>query len=199
MHHKNTIPYGYCHCGCGQKTSISNRTSREHGYKRGEPRKYLRGHKTKVPFHLSFDASGGPDACWEWTETRTSAGYGSFGWKGKTVLAHRFAYETRYGDIPDGMHVCHACDNPSCVNPRHLWLGTPADNMRDMSSKGRANGGRIIGESSRFAKLTEADVREIRRLHDNGEFTNRAIAKMFGVTAANVGMIVKRKTWKHVD
>jgi hypothetical protein len=75
--------------------------------------------------------------CWEWTGYRTRDGYGSVKHAGKMMKAHRVAYEAAYDPIPDGMIVCHKCDNPACCNPNHLWLGTDADNQRDMVAKGR--------------------------------------------------------------
>ena len=72
-------------------------------------------------------------ACWTWTGKRYPTGYGRFG----KHYAHRVAYELAYGPIPEGMHVCHSCDNPPCCNPAHLWIGTPKDNMQDRERKGR--------------------------------------------------------------
>lgn len=81
--------------------------------------------------------------CWEWQGTRLPSGYGRIGIAGKgqgvTDLTHRVAYRIANGEIPPGMEVCHTCDNPPCCNPDHLFLGTHADNMRDMSAKGRAH------------------------------------------------------------
>jgi hypothetical protein len=98
---------------------------------------------TEERFWAKVDRSGGPDACWLWTAGtfRLRNGYGKFGADpaaSRTVYAHRFAYELSHGPIPPGLLVCHHCDNPPCCNPAHLFLGTIADNMRDMSDKGRA-------------------------------------------------------------
>lgn len=85
-------------------------------------------------FWSRVDKSG---QCWIWTRGKSRNGYGRFRLKGKIIYAHRFAFEITYGTVLPGLHICHKCDNPPCCNPKHLWAGTPADNMHDRDRKGR--------------------------------------------------------------
>jgi hypothetical protein len=132
----------------------------------------------------------GPDDCWEW-QGATTSGYGAFApYMHLNILAHRYSYELHNRPIPDGMFVCHRCDNRPCVNPNHLFLGTLQDNHADMVQKGRhrPHGG----------KLTAEQVLEIRKLHRDG-MTETAIAKLFGVGQTSISKIVLRHSWKHVE
>ena len=130
--------------------------------------------------------------CWEWMAYKLPQGYGRFRVAGRMQLAHRVSYELTHGPIPDGMFVCHRCDNRGCVNPDHLFLGTQADNLRDMREKGRA--APVVGEAHGAARLTEADVLAIRA----DTRTQAAIAADYGVTQPLVNKIKRRKTWAHV-
>jgi hypothetical protein len=76
-------------------------------------------------------------SCWIWTHSTNKFGHGMFSFQGKTLGAHRFSFQLHNGNISNGFYVCHSCDNPACVNPNHLWLGTASDNMQDMIKKGR--------------------------------------------------------------
>lgn len=140
--------------------------------------------------------------CMIWTKTLLkSGGYGVIGYEGKHWRAHRLVWTLTNGPIPDGMYVCHRCDTPSCVNPHHMFLGTPRDNTHDMFSKNRnRNPGAktpLQGSKSRLSKLTEADVLEIRRLASIGVL-HRLIADQFGVNRTNIVAITKRKSWRHI-
>ena len=134
------------------------------------------------------------DGCVLWTAAVGSGGYGQLNIDGRIEHAHRVAWTLAYGAIPDGLHVRHyVCDNPPCVEPTHLKLGTHADNMRDMSEKGRARGGSGPGELAHNAKLREADVLRIRVLLAEG-WTQTAIAKVYGVLRPTIDRIHLRKT-----
>lgn len=141
------------------------------------------------------------DGCWIWTGCRCNRGYGQIGTGGKTAhtTAHRVSYELNKGPIPDGMHVLHSCDNPPCVRPDHLFLGTHTDNMRDMWAKqrGRCDGAGKVGSKNPRSVLTEEVVAEIRRMATSGA-KHKAIAEIFGVTRQAISYVVRRETWKHV-
>jgi hypothetical protein len=131
--------------------------------------------------------------CWLWTGAPKSNGYGQFtvlsGESGyKKVFPHRFSYELHHGPIPKGMHVCHHCDVPACVNPAHLFLGTPADNLADMRAKGRQE----HGERHHWSKLTDAQVSGVRAAFSAGE-SKRDIAARYGVTRGCIHYIVIRR------
>ncbi|MFP5379053.1 MAG: HNH endonuclease signature motif containing protein [Vicinamibacteria bacterium] len=133
--------------------------------------------------------------CWWWTAAVDEAtGYGSFsvGRKGaqRKRGAHRFSYELMVGPVPDDLCVCHRCDNRSCVNPAHLFLGTRADNNADCASKGRT----LRGEKSSNATLTEALVREIRATAERGV----DVARRLGVSPSLVSSVRRGRSWRHV-
>lgn len=131
--------------------------------------------------------------CLEWTGCMGSHGrYGSVGFRGKTWLAHRLAYTVFCADIPDGLNVCHRCDNGRCINPAHLFLGTQEDNVLDMEHKRRSR--HPAGEDHGRAKLTWDQVRSIRREHAAGA-SGRSLARKYSIDKVNIAGIVKRKTW----
>jgi hypothetical protein len=125
---------------------------------------------------------------------KNELGYGVVGVKGKASLAHRVVYEGVHGTIPEGMLVCHRCDNPKCCNPEHLWLGTNEENIADMKAKGRARG--PVGEKNKNAKLTEVQVLEIRA---NTTESQEAIAQRYGVSQVLVSKIKRGGAWSHLS
>lgn len=142
------------------------------------------------------------EGCWLWLGRTTDYGYGIFTWAHNDPRgAHRAAWELEVGPIPEGLNVCHHCDNPPCVRPNHpdhLFLGTQGDNVRDCVVKGRSNFQRphtwAKGESHYAAKLTQCDADEIRRRFDNGE-RKTDLARAFGVSWGAIQFVVKGVTW----
>lgn len=135
------------------------------------------------------------DGCWEWQGRKESDGYVKFRFNGKKYLAHRLSYEIYVGEIPDGMCVCHHCDNRCCVNPSHLFLGTVLDNARDRDMKGR--GADRHGENHHLSKFTEQQVIDIRRRYNSGECMS-VLAKEYNVTYGAVYAVVRRINWGHI-
>lgn len=157
--------------------------------------------------------------CWIWMGAQSTRGYGSIKFKGSSEKAHRLSYRAFVGPIPDGMHVLHKCDTPSCVNPDHLFCGTHTDNMRDKERKGRGNqprgersglsayhrrvkAGQVPppavpdrrGEKNNNAKLTEFDVLHIR----NSNERSGTLAKRYGVDRHTIKNIKARKLWSYL-
>lgn len=135
--------------------------------------------------------------CYLWHGATNAQGYPRIRWRGKVLLAHRAAYEVHYGVAPGPLLVCHKCDNPSCVNPSHLFLGTPLDNNRDRSRKGRS--ARLIGENHPGVVLTDAQVISIRAEYRRGshEHSTTALARRYGVAQGTIWMIVNGRLRKH--
>jgi hypothetical protein len=142
--------------------------------------------------------------CIVWAAHKWPSGYGAFGWRGKVRRAHRVAYEITHGPFAESLCVLHKCDNPSCVNPAHLFLGTHADNMKDASQKGRINAAPAIaaaaraprptGERHHAAKLTSADVLAMRQAKASGATISELIEK-YSVSYAAAYDIVIGNTW----
>jgi hypothetical protein len=157
-----------------------------------------------VRFWAKVDRRG-EDDCWPWLAAK-SAGYGRIGnplGRGHSPLfAHRVSYELAFGPIPEGQYVCHHCDNPSCVNPAHLFLGTQADNLQDAKRKGRMRGPRVTRDANSHTKLTTADVEYIRalragairegvRLRPGSGVSIDSLAKRFGVNRSTIANVLR--------
>jgi hypothetical protein len=170
--------------------------------------------KDRFMQHVAVRAVG---ECWEW-QASTDGRYGDVFWEGRTQKAHRVSWMLHRGPIPDGLLVLHGCDNPPCVNPNHLFLGTQSVNIRDCTRKGRngahrhpdrlATGDRngththphrvLRGSSNVSAKLTEERVREIRSDYARG-IRRKYLAVMHGVSKSTIDNITKGRLWKHVS
>jgi hypothetical protein len=151
------------------------------------------------------------DTCWLWTASVRNKGYGAFAYTLDRKLiqdrAHRFSYRLNMGEIPDGLFVLHRCDNPACVNPDHLFLGTNQENIEDMLRKGRhIPGGTHCGDDGKWkkgtehpaTKLTPEDVIEMRGLYATGGISYSQLGKKFGINPSSACKIVKRLRWAHV-
>lgn len=133
--------------------------------------------------------------CWNWTQVKIHFGYGMIrdGGGGNQIPAHRLSYRLFIGDIPHNRYVCHKCDNPRCVNPHHLFIGTAKENMADCAAKGRTRHAR--GEKVNTAKLSRSEVENIRAQYRGGR-SQRSLAKAFGVSKGNIWFITSMRTWR---
>ncbi|TXH57987.1 MAG: HNH endonuclease [Desulfurellales bacterium] len=203
--HGLLYPYGDCQCGCGNKTNNARDTYTAKGWQKGKPVRYVLDHRKRQSPYATIEEAfwshcspGQPDECWEWQGTLDQDGYGKFTHVKKVrYSAHRFSWELHNGKpVPNGMAVCHNCpggDNPRCVNPSHLWLGTNRENIADKVTKNR----QAKGETNGRALLTKEDVVKIRELHSQKVRLDE-IANLFRVSNPTIQKIVYRKNWKHL-
>lgn len=170
--------------------------------------------RESVRFWLKIDLNGPifptiGSPCWIWKGARSLKGYGQIAFRGKVAYAHRISFEIRNGPL-GSLHCCHRCDNPSCVNPDHLWAGTNVENVRDCIAKGRnlfgdKNTSRTHpenlarGEAHGQARLTERDVRAIREGYSDGGVTQQQLASKYGVSRGTIAPILRFRTWKHTN
>ena len=134
------------------------------------------------------------DSCWNWIGGKQGDGYGQVRDGKKVALAHHIVWELMNGPIPPGLQVLHRCDNPGCVNPDHLFLGTPLDNARDREMKGRGRRGNVRGERHPGHKLTWEQVRAIRVVR--GWYDSRDLAEAFGVSRHTIYDIWAERSWE---
>lgn len=139
-------------------------------------------------------AVDGADKCWEWLAGRRADGYGVITYRSIAFGSHRAAWSLRHRRTPGKRLVMHKCDNPICVNPSHLCVGTHLDNYRDSERKGRRVN--VGGERNGNSRLAEADVRRIRLLSTSQSM--KSIARVYGVAASTIERIVHRRRWRHV-
>lgn len=173
-------PSGLCLCGCGERTSISAVTDPKRGVVRGKPNRYLRCHNSRTsPVVYIVEDRGYDTPCWVWQGARKGHGYGSVRDGQKSASAHRLYYERAHGPVPDGLELDHLCRVRLCVNPDHLEPVTHA----------------INGQRCVTAKLTAADVAEIRECLRAKTATGRELAARFGVSTSLIGHIKSRRNW----
>ncbi len=137
------------------------------------------------------------DGCWEWVGRKSPKGYGEIDGTNYTVRAHRLSWELHYGPIPEGKLICHHCDNPPCVRPDHLFVGTIGDNNRDMCAKGRLVSGFMRGYAPK-AKLTSEQVLSIRQVYAKGNVTMRELGQAYKVHHTTIVYIINRKHWSNI-
>jgi len=147
--------------------------------------------KVSVPFKKN--------ECWEWNAFKNKKGYGQIMYRDLgNVAAHRFSYLLFVGDFEQKKIICHKCDNPSCVNPNHLFVGTHGDNMRDKIKKGRAKNPPLnLGVKHHLSKVNPDIVKEIRYLFSQGA-TQTSLATKFSLHISSMHNICRNKTWKNV-
>lgn len=195
----------FCQCGCGKEAGYYLWNDNSRGAKKGEPRKFIRGHSNKVRYgtllerFLNSFKMTDIDKCWEWEGALDNYGYGAITRDGNQYRAHRLSYEFYKGPVVDRLFVCHTCDNRKCVNPHHLFLGTHRDNMKDAKNKCRMRNGNQKGYRNGNAKLCDSLVLGIRELRKNFNLPYLTIAKKFGVSKETIYFICAGKTWKHVE
>jgi len=199
--HFEEVPEGQCvmhRCGAPNCVNpehlyVPPKRVVEHGARPGP-----KARPAEERFWVKVDKSD-TSGCWEWTGNKNGSGYGLFMVRSpKKELAHRVSYRWDRGSLPPEKLVCHRCDNPGCVNPSHLFLGSARDNIIDMVEKGRGRHTSHPGESNGYSKLTEREVRSMRKLYESRNMTQVEIAKMFDVSRALVSVVVNGKAWKHV-
>ena len=186
-----------CICDCGNKKIVlSDSLRRNHTQSCGCLRSIFRENydedvKKKLLSSIKINENG----CWEWQKAKHRQGYGHCPYKRKCLLAHRVSWMVFKGNLPDDILVCHHCDNPPCINPDHLFLGTDKDNTLDHIKKGKSKKSR--GENHYFSKLTEKEVKEMRKMRER-KIKIKDISRKFNIHVSTAKNICLRKSWKHV-
>jgi hypothetical protein len=182
---------GFCHKHYDKNKRLGDPLAGKHSQNKA-------GSKEYISENSEIDINN----CWIWKKFKNNKGYGMSGLKGKSIRAHRLSYLTFVGEIPNNLFVLHNCDNPACVNPKHLFLGTQEDNMKDKVNKNR----QAKGEDNGSSKLVQEEVDEIRtlwsaelaeRAKGKGiQLTQKELGERFGVSQMTISDIVNNKYWK---
>lgn len=191
----SALPLGTCQCGCGGRTGVIKENHPSRGQVVGQFSLCLPGHhvrKTLRDVFYKYVIKG--EGCWDWSGPCTAEGYGRLNFYGDKIAAHRASYEIHHDKIPTGMLVCHACDNPRCIRPDHLFLGDISTNTRDAARKGRL----ARGENHSLAKLTEQQARDIILESIGGLRSYGELARKHNVSKYTVANIVNGRSWKHL-
>lgn len=189
-----------CKCDCGnEKIALGEKLiygkTRSCGCIRNPPVKEANEKTIKKIKRFSYINQ--KTGCWEWQKYKNKLGYGYISYRGTQLKAHRTSWIVFKGPIPDGMCVLHKCDNPKCINPDHLFLGTQFENIKDMLSKNRHGHGVNEGMKGANAKLSDEDVFWIRKQEYSWKNCHE-IAEKFGISPFSIYRIFKRQTWKHL-
>lgn len=181
----STIPYGCCHCGCGNRTRLISANDATRGEKKGEPRLYLQHHhkhnRRYSPLSRELYAVDPTTDCWVWQRSKNGKGYGQMKMNGKLWAVHRIYYEREYGPIPEGKQLDHLCRNRACVNPMHLEPVSGTENMRRGSA----------------TKVSLEQVREIRKLAE-ADASKKELARWYGISLTQTYRIIRRESWADV-
>lgn len=170
---------GFCQCGCGARTKISDHTNVTRGHVKGQPFRFVHGHNGRRPIRYVVEDRNYESPCWIWQLGTNAQGYG-YAWNGDAqVRAHRMYWEERNGPIPEGLQLDHRCRVRSCVNPDHLKPVTPAENTQ------RGN----------CTKLTPDQIRLIRATDEK----QWIVAQRFGITQSQVSRIKNNHTWRNIE
>ena len=160
----------------------------------------------KIKDNIVVDSITG---CWNWIHAKFTNGYGCIVWENRTYSTHRAAYIAWKGKIKKGLYVCHSCDNKGCCNPKHLWVGTVQDNMRDRNNKNRQafgdrNGTRTHPEKRKYAednsksKVTADQVRNIRSRYRLGRSTTKELSEHYGLCVEQIRRIIRKEYWRNI-
>lgn len=181
-----------CICECGKEskpttTNLIKGVTKSCGCNREVSKEHT---KERLLNSIEIDEQSN---CWNWTKAKHRQGYGHTAYKSKYILAHRLSWIIFIGDIPENNNICHKCDNPSCINPDHLFIGTQTDNVKDCKNKNRAH--KSHGEKHLWTKLTKSQVDEIRS-EDSKKYTRYELAEKYNISYSGIVCILKNRCWK---